>query len=229
MNNNKLLPALAILASLTAQTTMAKEGNYAIAIHGGAGTILKSNMTQQQEKDYVNTLKQARDTGYQLLEQGKTSQQAVLAAIKILENSPLFNAGVGAVYTYEQEHELDASVMDGKTRNAGAIAGVKTVKNPIELANKVMENSVHVMLSGEGAEQFAVSQGIKQIDNNIFNTERRLQSLKRAKAKMQANNASWLENEDFKYGTVGAVALDQDGNLFAGTSTGGMTAKRWEE
>ena len=227
MNNNKLLPALAILASLTAQTTMAKEGNYAIAIHGGAGTILKSNMTQQQEKDYVNTLKQARDTGYQLLEQGKTSQQAVLAAIKILENSPLFNAGVGAVYTYEQEHELDASVMDGKTRNAGAIAGVKTVKNPIELANKVMENSVHVMLSGEGAEQFAVSQGIKQIDNNIFNTERRLQSLKRAKAKMQANNASWLENEDFKYGTVGAVALDQDGNLFAGTSTGGMTAKRW--
>ena len=227
MNNNKLLPALAILASLTTPALFAKDGNYAIAIHGGAGTILKSEMTPEQEGAYIKTLKQARDTGYQLLEQGKTSQQAVLAAIKILENSPLFNAGVGAVYTYEQVHELDASVMDGKTRNAGAVAGVKSVKNPIELANKVMENSVHVMLSGEGAEQFALSQGIKQVDNKIFNTERRVKSLKRAKAKMQAYNTNWLESEDFKYGTVGAVALDKNGNLFAGTSTGGMTAKRW--
>merc|ERR1711916_241406 len=124
------------------------------------------------------------------------------------------------VYTYDEVHELDASVMDGKTRNAGAVAGVTTVKNPIYLANDVMEKSVHVMLSGKGAEAFAVSQGMEAVDNSIFNTERRLKSLHRAKKKMVASSPSWLEQEDFKYGTVGAVALDAEGNLFAGTSTG---------
>jgi beta-aspartyl-peptidase (threonine type) len=220
----------ALLLSTVALTfnTMAEEPSpYSIAIHGGAGTILKKNMTAEQEKEYLAKLEQARDAGFQLLEQGKSSQQAVLAAIQILEDSPLFNAGKGAVYTFDGVHELDASVMDGKTRNAGAVAGVTTVQNPIVLANHVMEDSVHVMLSGTGAEKFAASMGIKAVDNKIFNTERRYESLQRAKNKMRSTANTWLENEDFKYGTVGAVALDQDGNLFAGTSTGGMTAKRW--
>lgn len=213
--------------ALTASVYAKAEVPIAIAIHGGAGTILKKNITPEQEAKYLATLKQARDKGYELLAAGKSSQEAVLASIQILEDSPLFNAGRGAVYTYDEVHELDASVMDGKTRNAGAVAGVTTVKNPIYLANDVMEKSVHVMLSGKGAEAFALSQGMEPVDNSIFNTERRLKSLHRAKSKMKTANNSWLEQEDFKYGTVGAVALDKNGNLFAGTSTGGMTAKRW--
>lgn len=226
MNRNYYVIALS-LGALSCGTFAEAAKPFAIAIHGGAGTILKQNMSAEMEQAYLTTLSKARDAGYAKLEAGGSSQQAVITAIEILENSPLFNAGIGAVYTYQQEHELDASVMDGKTRNAGAVAGVKTVKNPIKLANLVMTNSVHVMLSGKGAEQFAAAQGIAQVDNTIFNTERRLRSLQRAKAKMQASNHSWFEHEDFKYGTVGAVALDKDGNLFAGTSTGGMTAKRW--
>ena len=228
MKTNTLLSIMASATLVLAGTLQAKqEQPIAIAIHGGAGTILKKSMTPEQEKKYIATLTQARDKGYNLLAQGKSSQEAVLAAIQILEDSPLFNAGKGAVYTYDEVHELDASVMDGKTRNAGAVAGVTTVKNPIYLANDVMEKSVHVMLSGKGAEAFAVSQGMEAVDNSIFNTERRLKSLHRAKKKMVASSPSWLEQEDFKYGTVGAVALDDEGNLFAGTSTGGMTAKRW--
>lgn len=226
MKNTIITSLLVGLLSLTSFVNAKDNAPFAIAIHGGAGTILKKNMTPEREKAYRKTLKQARDAGYNILKNGGTSQQAVLAAIQILEDAPIFNAGIGSVYTYEGHHELDASVMDGRTRNAGAVAGVKTVQNPIVLANEVMENSVHVMLSGKGAEQFAQSRGIKEVDNSIFNTERRLKSLKRAKAKMKAS-VNWLENEDFRYGTVGAVALDQHGNLFAGTSTGGMTAKRW--
>lgn len=228
MKTNTLLSIMASATLVLAGTLQARqEQPIAIAIHGGAGTILKKSMTPEQEKKYIATLTLARDKGYNLLAQGKSSQEAVLAAIQILEDSPLFNAGKGAVYTYDEVHELDASVMDGKTRNAGAVAGVTTVKNPIYLANDVMEKSVHVMLSGKGAEAFAASQGMEAVDNSIFNTERRLKSLHRAKKKMVASNHSWLEQEDFKYGTVGAVALDAEGNLFAGTSTGGMTAKRW--
>lgn len=217
---------LSIMA-LTLNVTANDSKPFSIAIHGGAGTILKKNITPEQEAKYIAKLEQARDAGFKLLKQGKSSQQAVLAAIQILEDSPLFNAGRGAVYTYEGVHELDASVMDGKTRNAGAVAGVTTIQNPIVLANHVMEDSVHVMLSGTGAEKFAASMGMKKVDNKIFNTERRFESLQRAKNKMKSATKTWLENEDFKYGTVGAVALDQNGNLFAGTSTGGMTAKRW--
>ncbi|MDC2888083.1 isoaspartyl peptidase/L-asparaginase family protein [Psychrosphaera algicola] len=199
---------------------------FAIAIHGGAGTILKSSMTPELEAQYRKKLDDAKQLGYSILSSGGTSEQAVLSVIKILEDSPLFNAGIGAVYTYEGQHELDASVMDGKSRMAGAITGVKTVRHPIELASAVMHKSVHVMLSGSGAENFATTVGLEQIDNSIFNTKRRFESLQRAKAKMKAS-ANWLKNEDFRYGTVGAVALDKFGNLFAGTSTGGMTAKRW--
>lgn len=212
------------LAIVSSQATASQP--LAIAIHGGAGTILKSSMTPELEALYRKQLNDAKQLGFKILADGGTSEQAVISTIKVLEDSSLFNAGVGAVYTYEGEHELDASVMDGKSRMAGAVTGVKTVRHPIELASAVMHKSVHVILSGNGAEQFAESVGIKQIDNSIFNTKRRFDSLQRAKAKMN-ESANWLKKEDFRYGTVGAVALDKFGNLFAGTSTGGMTAKRW--
>ena len=213
----------------------ATESPFAIAVHGGAGTIDPSKMTPEKRKKYELTLKQAVDKGYHLLKQGKSSQQAIVAAIQVLEDSPLFNAGRGAVYTFDEKHELDASIMNGKTLNAGAVAGVRTVKSPIALAEKVMEESVHVMLSGEGAEAFAKKQNLPLVDNSYFDTEQRYESLLRAKKKLaekerelkdfQAAHQT-LENE-YKFGTVGAVALDKEGNLSAGTSTGGMTAKRY--
>ena len=207
-------------------STLVAEQPIAIAIHGGAGTILKSSMTPEKEQAYRDALTKARDTGYKVLEKGGTSQDAVIAAIKLLEDSPLFNAGVGAVYNYEEEHELDASVMDGATREAGAVASVKHIKNPIDLAVDVMNNSDHVFLAGEGAEAFAISQNYNLVDNSVFNTKKRLEAVKKAKAKMQVKK-DWLLEQDFRYGTVGAVALDKAGNLFSGTSTGGMTAKRF--
>ncbi len=206
-----------------------------IAIHGGAGTIDKNKMTPAMQREYKAKLKEAVDKGYHLLAQGGTSQQAVIAAIQVLEDSPLFNAARGAVYTYDGEHELDASIMNGKTLNAGAVAGVKHVKSPIALAENVMENSVHVLLSGAGAEEFAKLQGIEFVDNSYFDTKKRYESLIKAKKKIaeklaqskSLKNAYQQLDVRYKYGTVGAVALDQYGNLTAGTSTGGMTAKRF--
>ena len=212
-----------------------QEQAFAIAIHGGAGTIDKSKMTQEKRKAYESALTHARDTGYAMLAEGKSSQAAVIAAIQILEDSPLFNAGKGAVYTFDGEHELDASIMNGKSLNAGAVSGVKTVKSPIALAEAVMEKSVHVMLSGEGAEVFANQQGLALVENNYFNTDARFQSLLKAK-KQLAEKAKELKdfqaahktlNNEYKFGTVGAVALDKSGTITAGTSTGGMTAKRF--
>lgn len=211
------------------------EQPFAIAIHGGAGTINKSKMTPSKRKAYEAVLTQARDEGYALLARGKSSQAAVIAAIQILENSPLFNAGKGAVYTFEGTHELDASIMNGKTLNAGAVSGVTTVKSPIALAEKIMENSVHVMLSGKGAETFAQQQKLTMVENNHFDTKSRYESLLKAKKKLE-NKAKELKDfqaahkllpNEYKYGTVGAVALDKSGTLTAGTSTGGMTAKRY--
>lgn len=205
----------------------------AIAIHGGAGTIERSQFTPEKEQQYRAKLRQAVEAGYAVLNQGGASLDAVTAAINILEDSPLFNAGKGAVYTHDEHHELDASIMDGKTRQAGAVAGVKRIENPINLARLVMDKSVHVMLSGEGAEQFARTQGMPMVDNKIFNTERRLKALKKVKAKMNKVDAKdykgahkALETE-YKVGTVGAVAVDKYGNIAAGTSTGGMTNKRF--
>lgn len=219
---NRIIIALIFIVSFHAQ---AKQP-IAFAIHGGAGTILKENMTEAKELAYKAKLQEARDAGYLLLSQGATSKEAVIAAIMILEDSPLFNAGKGAVYNYEEIHELDASVMDGKTKAAGAVASVKHIKNPITLAVDVMEKSDHVLLAGEGAEEFAESLEYKFINNKVFDTEHRYEALQAAKEKMeQAHN--WYEHEDYRYGTVGAVALDSNGNLFAGTSTGGMTAKRY--
>ncbi|GAA5140454.1 isoaspartyl peptidase/L-asparaginase family protein [Thalassotalea piscium] len=213
----------------------AVEKPFAIAIHGGAGTIDKSQMTAEKRKKYERTLEQALEAGYQLLSEGKSSQQAIIAAIQIMEESPLFNAGKGAVYTFEGTHELDASIMDGKTLNAGAVSGVKTVKSPIALAQRVMDESVHVMLSGEGAEIFAKEQGLALVENSYFNTQNRYNSLLKAKEKLKkaqdANKNYQAAHHslptEYKVGTVGAVALDQSGNIAAGTSTGGMTAKRY--
>ena len=213
----------------------AAESTIAIAIHGGAGTISKESMTPEKRAKYNAKLTQALDTGYALLEKGASSQKAIIAAIQVLEESPLFNAGRGAVYTYDEKHELDASIMNGKTLNAGAVSGVKRVKSPIELAEQVMEKSVHVMLSGEGAETFAKQQGLEQVDNTYFDTDSRYQSLLRAKKKLAEKEQELKDfqaahrslDDKFKFGTVGAVALDKSGTISAGTSTGGMTAKRF--
>jgi beta-aspartyl-peptidase (threonine type) len=239
MNKKLLLSSVLTLVStqlFIADAAQAyQEQPFAIAIHGGAGTINKTKMTDEKRLAYETKLKQARDAGYALLAKGESSQAAVIAAIQILEDSPLFNAGKGAVYTFDGEHELDASIMNGKTLNAGAVSGVKTVKSPIALAEKVMEKSVHVMLSGEGADIFAKQQGLASVENSYFDTDARYQSLLRAKKRLaekekelkdfQAAHQT-LDNE-YKYGTVGAVALDKSGTLTAGTSTGGMTAKRF--
>lgn len=188
--------------------------SFGLVIHGGAGVIKKENMTPELEKQYETKLTEALAKGYSILESGGSSHDAVEQTIKIMENSPLFNAGKGAVFTHDGYNELDAAVMDGKTLEAGAVAGVRNVKNPISLARKIMDNSVHVMLSGKGALEFAREQGLEIVDSSYFFTERRWKSLQKV-----------LKNE--KFGTVGCVALDKEGNLFAGTSTGGMTNKQY--
>lgn len=191
-----------------------KESGVAIVIHGGAGTILKKNMSDEKERLYKEKLKEAISIGYQILKDGGSSLDAVEQTILILENSPLFNAGKGAVFTHEMKNELDASIMDGGNLNAGAVAGVTIIKNPIKAARAVMEESEHVLLAGKGAESFAIAQNIDTVNPSYFYTEKSANSLKRR-----------IENE--KHGTVGCVALDINGNLAAGTSTGGMTNKKW--
>jgi len=224
-----------ILFSVLYQFTFAAEQSIAIAIHGGAGTISKAGFTPEKEAAYRAKLTESVEAGYAILEKGGTSLDALTASINILENSPFFNAGKGAVYTHDETHEMDASIMDGKNRQAGAVAGVKHIENPINLARLVMDESVHVMLSGDGAETFAKSQGVALVDNNIFDTDHRYKSLQRAKAKMerakQQNKDYQAAHQsldvEYKVGTVGAVALDKFGNIAAGTSTGGMTNKRY--
>lgn len=201
--------------SLKNETT---ENNFAIALHGGAGTILKANMSPELEAEYKATLEKAIRTGHEVLKNGGTSLEAVQKTIIILEDSPLFNAGKGAVLTNEGKNELDASIMDGKTLKAGAVAGVTIVKNPILLANAVMQKSNHVMLTSKGAEAFAQENGLEIVEPNYFITEKAQKALEKAKQ---------AEFKDQKFGTVGCVALDKYGNLASGTSTGGMTNKRW--
>jgi beta-aspartyl-peptidase (threonine type) len=215
--------------------TMTKQNEFAIIIHGGAGTILKKNLSDEKEKAYKVKLEQAIRTGYTILKDGGTSQEAVVKTIQVMEESPLFNAGKGAVFTHEETNELDASFMDGKTLNAGAVAGVMNVKSPIELAVKIMTDSDHVMLSGKGASLFAKEKGLEIVDPAYFYTERRFNSLQNIKDKEKTAVAPDDKKSAFydadiknsKFGTVGCVALDKDGNIAAGTSTGGMTNKRW--
>ncbi|MFK7933619.1 MAG: isoaspartyl peptidase/L-asparaginase family protein [Saprospiraceae bacterium] len=205
----------------------AERADYAIVIHGGAGTILKENMTDEKEQAYRDALNGALDIGEKILAAGGDGKDAVVETIKYLENIPLFNAGKGAVFTNEGVNELDASFMDGATRNAGAIGGVRIIKNPITAAREVMENSEHVMLTGKGAEQFAIERGLDTVDNKYFYTQDRWESLQRVIAKENKQTGVKLTPFDEKFGTVGCVVLDKAGNLIAGTSTGGMTNKRY--
>ncbi len=215
--------SLALLLAWESHAAEAPSHPVAIAIHGGAGTISRENMTPEREQDFRSKLEEAARAGHQVLAGGGTSLQAVRIAINILEDSPLFNAGKGAVFNAAGQVELDASIMDGATLNAGAVAAVHHVRNPIDLALKVMTHSRHVMLIGEGAERFAREQGFEMVDPAYFHTEFRWRQLQELKAKETAGAAP---AQDF-FSTVGTVALDRHGNLAAGTSTGGMTNKRF--
>jgi beta-aspartyl-peptidase (threonine type) len=188
----------------------------AVVIHGGAGTVSRENMDSVTEVAYRAKLDEALQAAYTILEDGGSSCDAIQAAIVVMENSPLFNAGVGAVFTATGENELDASIMRGDDLNAGAVAGVKTVKNPILAAYQVMINSPHVMLAREGAEQFAKERGLELVDPSHFSTDPRKAQLDKAIKKVEK-----------EFGTVGAVAVDRQGNICAATSTGGMTNKKW--
>lgn len=235
MKKSLLMALIATSFISVSNNALSAEVPFAIAIHGGAGTIEKSKFTPKEEQAYRAKLTQAVEAGYKVLEQGGESLDAITAAIQVMEQSTYFNAGRGAVYTYDGSHELDASIMDGRNRQAGAVAGVKHVESPINLARLVMDNSVHVMLSGQGAEEFAKEQGIPLIENTLFDTEHRYKALLKAKQKLDKAKATSKDYQaahkalpnNYKMGTVGAVALDKNGNLAAGTSTGGMTAKRY--
>ncbi len=196
----------------------------AIAIHGGAGTLTRDSITAEQERDYLAILNTAVQQGHERLQDGAAGSDVVRETIRLLENSPLFNAGHGAVLTWNGTHELDASMMLGHNLAAGAVAGVTRVKNPIEAAYAVLEYSPHVLLSGAGADKFAESQGLTMVDNRYFTTPRRVEALELFRAKYEDKKA---QDGDEKLGTVGVVVLDAAGNLAAGTSTGGMTGKRW--
>jgi L-asparaginase / beta-aspartyl-peptidase len=201
---------------------------YAMVIHGGAGTITKANMTDSLENAYNEALGTALTIGEDILSKGGKSIDAVEAVIRFLEDSPLFNAGKGAVFTNEGKNELDASIMVGSTQMAGAIAGVTTIKNPISTARAVMEQSEHVMLIGKGAEQFAAEKGMEIVDPSYFFTQRRYDSLLKLKSQdTTKTQLSESEVKNGKKGTVGCVALDKNGDIVAGTSTGGMTNKKW--
>lgn len=262
-----LLPAL-LSAAPTAQAQSPASAAPApdpsritLVIHGGAGTITRQNMTPEKEKAYTEALNQALQTGYAVLKRGGTSLDAVEAAVRFMEDSPLFNAGKGAVFTHDGRNELDAAIMEGKTLKAGSVAGVTVVRNPISAARAVMEKSEHVLLTGPGAEQFAREKGLEIVPPSYFYTEARYQQLQKAVAsekgavpdqlntptqaapatpatpgkikvktkagKPQGYTEPLIFTEGRKYGTVGAVALDQYGNLAAATSTGGMTNKRY--
>ncbi|MGH1345674.1 MAG: isoaspartyl peptidase/L-asparaginase family protein [Nannocystales bacterium] len=213
-----------ITAEPTAVTVADSPPRFGLVIHGGAGTIDPRALSAADELEYRNTLTRALDAGYAVLDRGGPSLDAVESAILILENSPLFNAGKGAVFTHDGRNELDASIMDGASGKAGAIAGVQRVKNPIRAARAVMEASPHVLLSGPGADAFAADQGLELVEPNYFRTQMRWDQLQRALTK---GTVELDHGGTDKFGTVGAVAVDQHGHLAAATSTGGMTNKRW--
>ena len=190
------------------------ENKIAIVIHGGAGIILKENISKSKEDSIINKLDEAISKGWELLKKGESSEIAVVETIKILEDSPLFNAGKGSVFNSEGKVENDASIMKGNDLNAGASSGTSNVKNPITLAANIMNHSEHVFLSGKGAENFAKNRNLEIVNNEYFHTKFRYNQLLNKKG------------ED-KYGTVGCVAIDVNGNIVAGTSTGGMTNKKW--
>lgn len=201
-------------------------GNAVIAIHGGAGAITRAQLSQEQERRYIEALSSIVETGQRMLEAGESALDVVTEAVRLLEECPLFNAGIGAVFTRDETHELDACVMDGVTLKAGAVAGVSHLRNPVLAARLVMEQSPHVLLVGEGAEKFAFAHGMEEVSPDIFSTPERYQQLLAARSagETRLDHAAPLD-ESTKTGTVGAVALDKAGNLAAATSTGGMTNK----
>jgi beta-aspartyl-peptidase (threonine type) len=219
--------------SNNAEQPTSTEQKFAIVIHGGAGGIKREYFTEEQIKAYEEKLQEALDAGYKILENGGISLDAIQAAINVMEDSPLFNAGKGAVYNSDGNQEMDAAIMDGASLNSGAVAGVNHIKNPILAARIVMDSSSHVMLSGKGAEILAKMYGVEMVDSSYFFTQKRLDQLKNLqnKEKTQLDHTAFLiKNElidDHKYGTVGAVAMDKNGNIAAGTSTGGMTNKKY--
>lgn len=249
----KVLTTLLFSALLLTPFTFAQKGGFGtiqqlqgpqnprlgFIIHGGAGVIQKGSLSPEKEKEYRDKLEEAVLAGYKALQAGKSSLDAVEIAIRILEDSPLFNAGKGAVFTNDGRNELDASVMYGKTMAAGAVAGLRHVKNPITLARAVMERSPHVMMTGEGAEKFAREQKLEIVDEKYFWTQQRWDGLQKVlkeekdkQQKAEPKKVSELTDRSRdlpanRFGTVGAVALDKDGNIAAGTSTGGMTNKRY--
>ena len=228
---------LLIFSSIGFTQNSKDQGKFIMVIHGGAGTILKSQMTPEKENAYKEVLTLALQTGYNKLKAGESSLNAIESAVRIMEDSPFFNAGKGAVFTNEGKNEMDAAIMDGKTLMAGSVAGVTTIKNPITAARAVMEKSEHVMMVGAGAEKFAKESGVEIVDPKYFWTKERwdaLQEIKKQdsiKAKLDQSDKKSIklsiENRDHKFGTVGAVALDLNGNLAAATSTGGMTNKKY--
>ncbi len=194
---------------------------YAIVIHGGAGVMSKEKMNEERRAEYTSKLNEALELGEKMLKNGATATDVVVKVINVMEDSPLFNAGKGAVFTHDGVNELDASIMEGETLNAGAIAGVQDIKNPINAARAVMDSSVHVMLSGKGASEFAKEQGLEMVPNKYFYTESRYESLQKLLKKERERT------KKDNMGTVGCAVLDTYGNLCAGTSTGGMTNKRY--
>jgi len=233
---------LAAALLLAAPAAARERPAWALAIHGGAGVIERQNLSPEQDAAYRASLQRALDAGAAVLEAGGSALDAVEAAVRLMEDDPLFNAGRGAVFTAAGRNELDAAVMDGPTRNAGAVAGLTRTRHPIAAARAVMENSPHVMLIGEGAETFAASQGLEQVDPAFFFTESRWRALERTlreRGEPVPDRPAGAQGpgamaalplpplDERKFGTVGAVALDREGRLAAGTSTGGMTAKRW--
>ncbi|HET7843376.1 MAG TPA: isoaspartyl peptidase/L-asparaginase, partial [Xanthomonadales bacterium] len=202
----------------------AAAGDVVLVMHGGAGTMPKAELTPEKEKAIRDDLERALRTGWKVLDAGGASVDAVEQAIRVLEDSPRFNAGKGAVFNHDGRNELDASIMDGATLRAGSVAGVHRVRNPISLARAVMDKSKHVMLVGDGAEAFAKDAGIELVDPSYFRTEERWEQLQEALEKEKAEAAP---PANAHFGTVGAVARDHAGHIAAATSTGGMTNKRW--
>jgi L-asparaginase / beta-aspartyl-peptidase len=211
-----------LMAAVMTNTAATAKPHWSLIIHGGAGAIERGKLTPEQDRDMRAALKAALAAGSAILDKGGSSLDAVEAAIHILEDDPHFNAGRGAVFTYEGRNELDAAIMDGRDRRAGAVTGVTRTRHPVSLARKVMEASPHVMLSREGADQFSIEQGLEQVDPSYFATPERRRQLDEMKAK----KLGWFD-VDLKYGTVGAVARDTAGHVAAATSTGGLTGKRW--
>jgi beta-aspartyl-peptidase (threonine type) len=237
------LPAACAALLTTAAATARDEGGWALVVHGGAGVIERDSMTPETDAAYRAAMHAALARGEAVLSEGGSALDAIEAVIHGLEDDPMFNSGRGAVFTAAGRNELDASIMDGATLNAGAIAGVTQVRHPISLARAVMENSRHVMLQGEGAETFAREQGLEIVEPAFFFTERRWASLERAlgaqglaipprpegapEPEPVDHGALERDSREHRFGTVGVVALDRNGNIAAGTSTGGTTAKRW--